>query len=104
MARHPKARLDHLRDIGWRLWDPIGLLDADEDWRTAGFADEYDTYLLHAAGMIRKGEPASAVAAYLYWVETVTIGLGERETTHARIEAAVQALVEENLWTEPGGA
>jgi len=54
--------------------------------------------------MIRKGEPASAVAAYLYWAETVMIGLGERETTHARIAAAVKALMAESLWTEPGGA
>ena len=104
MARHPKVKLDRLRDIGWQLWDPIGLLEPGADWRSAGFADEYDTYLLHAAGMVRNGAPVSAIAAYLYWVETEHIGLGESEATHARIDVVVQALMTASLWTEPGDA
>lgn len=48
MTTFPKIQLTRLREIGWKLWDPIGLADengsCDEER-----ADEYDQYLLHVS-------------------------------------------------------
>ncbi|NGM52129.1 hypothetical protein G5B46_21170 [Caulobacter sp. 602-2] len=66
MPKHLKIKLEPLREIGWRDWNPIG----------AGLpADEYDTYLLNAAGQIVNGRSDDAVADYLVSVEVDTIGL-----------------------------
>ncbi|MBB4630217.1 hypothetical protein SAMN04244581_04955, partial [Paracoccus denitrificans] len=50
IATHPRIKLSKLRDIGWSLWDPIGLLDPEspagrwDDEANLSFADEYDSY------------------------------------------------------------
>lgn len=65
--------LDRLREIGWSLWDPIGLkskLDEGYD-----IEDEYDAYLMRAAGMVANGVDEGQVAKYLVWVETDGMGL-----------------------------
>ena len=53
MAERAKFKLSRLREIGWSLWDPIGL---------SGFEgtldDEYDSYLLQAAGRLWNGASA----------------------------------------------
>lgn len=54
MSLHPKVKLAQLRAIGWRLWDPIGLLRADGAVDEA-CADEYDSYLLHVVSLICRG-------------------------------------------------
>ncbi len=49
----PKIKLSRLRDIGWSLWDLIGLLKSGQRWEDdecRPFANEYDAYLLNAAG------------------------------------------------------
>ncbi len=33
MAKHSKIRLSRLRDIGWSLWDPIGVTSKNEHWK-----------------------------------------------------------------------
>lgn len=75
MARHPKIKLEPLREIGWRDWNPIG----------AGLpADEYDTYLLNAAGQIVNGRSDDAVADYLVTVEIDQMGLDPAPGVHER--------------------
>lgn len=54
-AYPPPIKLSVLRDIGWKEWDPIGLLAAGEIWDHQPFADEYDRYLLAVAGGFRRG-------------------------------------------------
>jgi hypothetical protein len=96
MSKHPKLSLSRLREIGWKHWDPIGLAGAD-----GGIADEYDAYLLKAAGMIRNGAPDEATTSYLVQAENETIGLGMREDTHNRAKATVEAMrADKQLWTD----
>jgi hypothetical protein len=59
-----------LREIGWTRWDPIGLGPPE-----AGFADEYDAYLLKAAGDLWNGGSVQEVADYFVTVETDYIGM-----------------------------
>lgn len=56
----PKVRLSRLRDISWSVWDPIGLMGVGQNWQDKDcrpFANEYDGYLLQAAGRLRGGKP-----------------------------------------------
>ena len=65
VSAHPKLRLSRLRDIGWDLWDPIGLLAPDAKWddeANISFADEYDSYLVSAASQLRRGASHQQVA------------------------------------------
>lgn len=68
--------LHRLRDIGWSKWDPIGLLGIEGSWKGKPFEDEYDTYLLRAAGMLRNGCAQSDVVDYLFRIQTEYMGLG----------------------------
>ena len=49
MNAHAPMALSRLRDVGWKEWDPIGLLAAGEAWDQKPFADEYDDYLRKVA-------------------------------------------------------
>jgi len=96
----PKIRLSRLRDIGWSLWDPIGLLDEGESWDGKPFADEYDTYLMQAAGRLRRGVPREEVVEYLVWVESDHMGLGTVPAPREPAEKVVAAiLADDQLWT-----
>lgn len=105
----PRVKLSKLRDIGWVLWDPIGLLGppgspfgvwSEEDHLS--FADEYDRYLVSAASQIRRGEADEIVAAYLQDVEMNHMGLGRGRDTWKRAVAVVKAIrSEKDLWTWP---
>lgn len=90
MPSRPKFDLSRLREIGWSKWDPIGL---DDDWRSAA-PDEYDTYLMRAAGMLFRGQPEEEAASYLLYIETDYMGLS-RSNPHAAAEtvAALKAYV-----------
>lgn len=107
MTRTPKIKLSKLRDIGWDLWDPIGLLHGIAvgkwtDEENQPFADEYDSYLLKAASDLRQGVPPSRVVDYLVKIETQHMGLSERSTTRSRAEAVVAAvLADPDIWTSP---
>ncbi|MFC4669770.1 hypothetical protein ACFO5X_14495 [Seohaeicola nanhaiensis] len=106
----PRVKLSKLRDIGWNLWDPIGLLDSDEvsqgewdDENCEAFANEYDRYLVHAASQLRRGELTEKVVDYLVDIETSHMGLGESLTSRQRAEAVVEAIqaAGDSIWTWP---
>jgi len=71
MTSRPTFQLSRLREIGWSKWDPIGLGGVDQGWPE----DEYDGYLLQAAGQICNGSSDGAVADYLIKIETEHMGL-----------------------------
>lgn len=64
MTLYPKIPLSRLREIGWKLRDPIGLA-RNRGSPDEGGVDEYDRYLLHAASMISRGGSKDEAAAYL---------------------------------------
>ncbi len=72
----PPLQLSRLRDIGWSLWDPIGLLDPGQAWTGHPAADEYDGYLSTVASLIRDAHPDKECVAYLVNVALVHMGLG----------------------------
>ncbi len=98
----PKIKLSRLRDIGWARWDPIGLLDAEARWDDPAhmhFADEYDRYLVQAAGMLRRGSADAEVIDFLVKIETVHIGMNSLDA-HERAAAVVAAMhADHQLWT-----
>ena len=102
----PRIKLSQLRDIGWSLWDPIGLICVDQNWSDEDclpFANEYDNYLIQAASQLRRGVPASDVADYLTKIEVEYMGLGS-PFQHAlqRAERGVDAIQSDTkLWTYP---
>ena len=71
MTDRPAIQLSCLREIGWAKWDPIGVGGPDNGWP----ADEYDTYLLQAAGQLWNGQSDDEVADYLIKIETENMGL-----------------------------
>lgn len=101
----PSIKLSRLRDIGWSHWDPIGLLGLGERWHdesAKSFADEYDTYLIAAAGMLRRGVPDHEVVVYLAEIETDHMAMTEQPDTVARAHATVAAIkADKYLWTDP---
>jgi hypothetical protein len=102
---HPRVKLSKLRDIGWTLWDPIGLLPPNVTWndeRCRAFAGEYDGYLRFAAVRLRDGAAHGEVVDYLVTAETEYMGLSKRPTTRSRAEATVAAIAAaDGLWTWP---
>lgn len=96
----PKLRLSRLRDIGWTIWDPIGLLDEGEAWDQKSFANEYDRYLTQAAGKLRRKVSPKEVVDYLIQIETEHMGLGPHPKQREVSEKVVAAiLADEQLWT-----
>jgi hypothetical protein len=84
-----RALLAALREIGRTVWDPIGISDLRADCE-----DEYDNYLLVAAGKLSSGSSEDKVADYLVDIECNHMGLqirpGMREralTLTRRIDA-----------------
>lgn len=104
--RNPKIDLSRLRDIGWRLWDPIGLMPDGENWNAdenLSFVDEYDTYLMNAAGQVWRGATDAEVVSYLVKVETENMGLDEAPGIHARAESVVKKIrADQLLWIDVG--
>ena len=94
-----------MRDIGWGLWDPIGILAPSAAWDEEGcegFADEYDNYLVTASRRLREGASAAQVVAYLVDIEIRYVGLRERPDTRSRAETVVAAiLADDAIWTWP---
>lgn len=101
----PKLKLSRLRDIGWSIWDPIGLLGSEQNWDDEDclpFADEYDGYLMQAAGQLRRGVPDADVAKYLVQIETEHMGLGSGRGVLQRAERVVAAIrADKEIWTYP---
>lgn len=76
-------QLSRLRAIGWTLWDPIGLAE-DGGEPPDGAADEYDAYLVKAAGLLRRGATEGQAAA---WLQEAAAGMG---LPHPSAEAAAR--------------
>lgn len=104
MSDLPKVKLSRLREIGWSLWDPIGLCElSDGEWQEGGAcADEYDGYLLQVVGRLRRGDPADNVSAYLADTEVGHIGLTRNATTGPRAKATVEAIAQYLASLPPG--
>lgn len=90
MTSRPKFQLSRLREIGWSKWDPIGLGGPDYGWP----ADEYDTYLLQAAGQLWHGQPDEAVVDYLVKIETEHMGLAAVPSIRSRALQVVRSISE----------
>jgi hypothetical protein len=88
MSSVSTIQLSHLRNIGWELWDPIGLRDV----RDSGCEDEYDTYLLQVVSRLTRRDTRSEVASYLVNVESENMGLGFTISALARATATVEAI------------
>lgn len=95
-------RLSRLRDLGFTIWDPIGLLPAGETWDHKPFASEYDSYLDAAASMLRRGEPSAAVVKFLVEIETEHMGLDyDPDSSAIRAARLVKAISEDrDIWTD----
>jgi hypothetical protein len=81
-------------------------MGADQKWSDEDclpFADEYDRYLMQAAGRLRRGEAASDVARYLAKIEVEFMGLGGPfQAALARAEKVVEAIqADTTLWNCP---
>lgn len=87
MTDRPKFKLSRLREIGWAKWNPIGLGGTD-GWPE----DEYDSYLLQAAGRLWNGASQEEVATYLVSIVTDNMGLAEAPGVHQRANEAAAAL------------
>jgi hypothetical protein len=81
-------KLSRLREIGWAEWNPISL-NRDES-----ADDEYDSYLLQAAGRLWNGESEEAVASYLADIEANHMGLGHGFGIKLRARATAKAVNE----------
>jgi hypothetical protein len=74
-----------LRTIGFAMWNPIGVGVPE---------DEYDTYLMKAAGDLWNGQSIQSVANYLVWAETEQMGLPLEDGVAERAVSATAALEE----------
>ncbi len=84
----PNIKLSKLRDIGWEYWDPIGLAQHDGlNEVKENCDDEYDSYLMQAAGMIWHNKLQKEIIAYLIDIEQNYIGMPDRGS-----EAATQTV------------
>jgi hypothetical protein len=84
-SRENRARV---RELFMRDWDPIGVKDI------AACADEYDRYVDKAYVMLMdEGATAEEIAAYLYYIASGWMGLGERDDLKQRSEEVARILV-----------
>lgn len=88
MTIHPTFKLSHLREIGWAKWDPIRIGGLDHGWP----ADEYDAYLLIAAGQLWNGRSDEEVADYLVKIETEHMGLAAASDIRMRALDVAQTM------------
>lgn len=91
MATVARIDLARLRDIGWREWDPIGLLKLKEV-EGAEVADEYDRYLLAVARHLRRGGSVEEAIKYLLTVERDYMGLGVHQGQDARAGTVARSI------------
>lgn len=96
----PKLRLGKLRELGWSIWDPLNLLEPGDEWSETTFADEYDQYLIQAAGRLRREEATNKVVAYIVAVERDVMGLSPSVASNDRAYKLVTAIQQsEDLWS-----
>lgn len=81
--------LPKLREIGFGIWDPLGLADA---WRDGEeMADEYDSYLMSAFGAAANGRDVEAICELLRRAE-IRMGLADGGTADRRMMIALELL------------
>ena len=83
----PNIQLSRLRDIGWELWDPIGLRDVRDQCD-----DEYDKYLLEVVARLERGDATESVANYLVTMASENMGLGQSPSALTRASATVAVI------------
>ena len=99
MTLYPKIQLSRLREIGWQLWDPIGLAHNGSS-PNAGCADEYDRYLLHVVSMISRGGSKDEATAYLNGIASEHMGMS---VVDAEAAAATAHVIADYLISLPDG-
>ena len=92
MVSDPAVKLSRLRDIGWAEWDPIGILSEGQSWEDHPAADEYDSYLLHAASRLRRDWAVAEAAGYFVRIASERMGLADSARARARAEATAVAI------------
>ena len=92
MQSFPPIKLSVLRDIGWKEWDPIGILPEGRNWDHEPFANEYDSYLLEVAGAFRRGASLTEATSYLAHIEREHMGLSNQTDRLARAEATARLI------------
>lgn len=95
MSWRPSVKLSVIRDIGWDLWDPIGLNGAEGGWRRSNAADEYDRYLQLVVSNLQSGESDRVMVDYLVNIETTHMRLTDTASARSRAEATVAAIREQ---------
>ena len=90
-----------LRDLAWRIWDPIGILASGEDWRGKSFQDEYDSYIITAFEMLHRGVPKYKVLEFLQDAELKTMGLGSASTNLSIVRGRISELVDAIISADP---
>src|SRR4029077_9696357 len=83
----PNIQLSRLRDIGWELWDPIGLQVVRDQCD-----DEYDRYLLEVVARLERGDATQSIANYLVTMAGENMGLGQSPSALTRASATVAAI------------
>lgn len=97
-----KLKLSRLRDIGWAKWDPLHLLEPGDTPDGEPFENQYDSYLINAAGQLRRNTPVEDVVRYLVQIESTHMLMGNWPDAQSRAEAVVAAILADKLlWKEP---
>jgi hypothetical protein len=89
MKRTMRELRPELRQIGFGIWDPLGLAEAWADGEP--MADEYDSYLQGALAKAMKGGGTGAVCEALREAE-VRMGLVDGGPADRRAQAAIEIL------------
>ena len=102
---HPNVDFDRLREIGWSLWDPIGLSGVTEGWRGEPYEDEYDRYLYNAARMLKNNCTVDEVADYLFLIQSQYMQIGPKQidgTIRAKLIRVALAISDDSqIWKNP---
>jgi hypothetical protein len=87
MNSRSTLQLSKLREIGWQHWDPLGLRGSEHT-----SPDEYDTFLIHAAGRLWDGAAEQDVTDYLLKAETDSMAINVAPESRRRARLVVAAL------------
>jgi hypothetical protein len=87
MGRRHGYKIEDLRELGWQIWDPIGMVDYRKDCE-----DEYDGYLLSVVGQLSNNTQTSEIVKYLLRIETEHMGLNLRQSAEPRALKLVFAI------------
>ena len=88
-----------LRDLGFGIWDPIGLLDAGETWEGQPFCDEYDHYLATISARLYRRQTEKKIAEWVVKVEAEDMSLVTDTNSLCRARKLVSAIkADPDLW------